>query len=82
MQNELEAKQIGANELSDEDMGNVSGGGIFYNQQKNFEVIDDEAGNVIKTFNNAEAAINYANNQGQSSELYGWSKVKALRQKH
>lgn len=45
MQNELEAKQIGANELSKEDMGNASGGYIYKGNRK-WNVIDDTTGEI------------------------------------
>ena len=80
MQNELEAKKTRTNALSDEDMGNVSGGYIYHNDQGNWEVINDTTGNVVSWHNTKEQAENTACDEGYNSIKVDWDTVKRIRE--
>ena len=82
MQNELEAKKTGTNALSDEDMGNVSGGFVFKNYEGQWEVINDTTGDVVSTHNTKEQAENAALDKGYKSREVDWDSVEKLRNPH
>ena len=75
--------------LSKEELDKVSGGYVFeildgFDAEGplfTYEVIDDDTGNVMESFDYLDQAREYARSHGMSGERINWDQLKAIREK-
>ncbi|MCR4557948.1 MAG: hypothetical protein K5779_09020 [Saccharofermentans sp.] len=75
------------NELNATELDKVSGGYLFFRPRYNvadkevIEVIDDETGNVVETFNYLDEAREWAAAHGYSTDFIEWEQLRMMRVK-